>query len=438
MAVFHGSHTCPAPKNAAELETVATPIVGSTTFQDLILYICAGCAGVAGILCVYNIVMNLAHYSRPREQRQVIRVLFTPVIFCLFSVFTQIHYNAAIYMPPIRDLYESFAMAAIFLLFVEYVTPDPSTRFAYFTSLENHKSRGRGKKGYDVVPGGSLRFFKTRWIIIFLFLLVEVIITIAQEASQATGTYCLTSMKPYFAHVWVLIIGHGATAVAVLTILRFYGRMKSEPGFQAHRPLLKLVSLKLIVGLNFIQTFIFSILQGQGVLKGNDTVTANDLQYGIPSLLTGVENVIFAAFMLYSFRAAEYQGEGKAMSFPAAMAHALNPLDYIQGLFTAFSYLLGVASTHQGARHAQNRGRQYSSGEDTVTDHNMQTYNQKYGSQNDPEAMHHQGVVPTYGGPIGNAPMGGVAGLRHQGRYERRMEKKAMKQERKERKHGRL
>jgi Organic solute transporter Ostalpha len=396
MGIFHGSHTCPAPKNAAEINTVAQPIVGSVTFQHLILYICAGCTGVASILCLVNIFIHLAHYSRPKEQRQIVRVVFTPVIFCLFSIFTQIGYSSAIYMPPIRDLYESFALAAIFLLFVEYVAPDPSTRSAYFSNLENRQPRGgrfsNSNKDYDIVPGGSLRFFKTRWIILFLFLVVEIIITITQEASQATGTYCLTSMKPYFAHVWVLVIGHGATAVAVIAILRFYGRLKAVPEFASHRPLLKLISLKLIVFTNFIQTFVFSILQGQGVLTGNHKVTANDLQYGIPSLLTAVENVIFAAFMLYSFRASEYKGDGKAMSFPAAAAHALNPLDYIQGIFTAFRYLLGVAATHQGGHNHNNvlrNGLQqaYSSGEDTVMNPNMQNYNVKYGSQGDAEAM---------------------------------------------------
>jgi hypothetical protein len=65
------------------------------------------------------------------------------------------------------------------------------------------------------------------------------------------------------------------------------------------------------------------------VLTGNHKVTANALQYGIPSLLTAVENILFAASMPYSFRASEYKGAGKAMGFPAAAAHALNPPDYI-------------------------------------------------------------------------------------------------------------
>jgi hypothetical protein len=248
MAIFHGSHTCSAPKNAAELNTVAQPVLGSVTFQHLILYICAGCTGVASILCLFNIFMHLGHYFRPKEQRQIIRVLFT-----------QINCSSAIYMPPIRDLYESFATAAIFLLFVEYVARDPSTRSAYFSNLENRQPRGgrfsNGNKGYDVVPGGSLPFFKTRWII--LFLVVEIIITIAQAASQITGTYCLTSMTPYFAQVWVLVIGHGATVVGVIAILRFYGRLNSVPEFASHRALPKLISLKLIVFTNFIQTSIF-------------------------------------------------------------------------------------------------------------------------------------------------------------------------------------
>jgi hypothetical protein len=54
-------------------------------------------------------------------------------------------------------------LASLFLLFIEYVTPDEGTREAYFSNLENRKKRGSmfsRSKAYDVIPGGSLTWFK--------------------------------------------------------------------------------------------------------------------------------------------------------------------------------------------------------------------------------------------------------------------------------------
>jgi hypothetical protein len=431
MGIFDSSsHVCPPPKNADQITTIGVPITGSLTFQHLMLYICSGCLGLVGLTCLLNIFTHLRHYSAPNQQRQIIRIVFTPVVFCLFSVCSVANYSTSIYMDPIRDLYEVFAMASIFLLFVEWVAPDPSTLLAYFSTLENRKPQGgRFSKGksYTLIPGGSLNWFKTKWSIMFLSLVIDIIITIVQEASQAAGTYCVTSMKPYFAHLWVLIIGHASIIVGVLAVLNLYMRLKPIPEFSSHNPLLKLASLKLIVLTNFIQTLVFSILQGQGVLTGNNKITANDLQYGIPALLVAVEQLVFSGLMLYSFRAAEYKHQGKAMSFPAAIFHALNPLDLIQSIIKGFTYLFTRKSPSQTFPNGSTLRKTYSSGEETTlqpyqypntdTTHQPQTQAQ-YAAPTQPPPSHsaHQqqeqyvGVIPKYGGQPGDYPVSDAAG----------------------------
>ena len=157
-----GNGTCPLPKDEADLLLVAEPIVGSLTFQHLILIISIACAGAAAVLSLWLILKHLHRYTQPKQQRQVIRIIFTPVVFAVLSVFAILDYNAAIYIIPLRDLYETFALASLFLLFTEYVAPDEATREAYFFGLENRKKRGgqfSRSKAYDVIPGGSLKWF---------------------------------------------------------------------------------------------------------------------------------------------------------------------------------------------------------------------------------------------------------------------------------------
>lgn len=41
------------------------------------------------------------------------------------------------------------------------------------------------------------------WIIVFTYIVVTLVLVIAEEITRATGVYCETSSKPAFAHFWV-------------------------------------------------------------------------------------------------------------------------------------------------------------------------------------------------------------------------------------------
>lgn len=160
---FLGNGTCPLPKDEASLLLAGDPVLGSLTFQHLILLISIGCAGATTVISLFLILKHLHRYREPKQQRQVIRIIFTPVVFAVLSVLCILDYNAAIYIIPLRDLYETFALASIFILAVQYVAPDEATRDAYFSNLENRKKRGSTfsrSKEYDVIPGGSLIWYR--------------------------------------------------------------------------------------------------------------------------------------------------------------------------------------------------------------------------------------------------------------------------------------
>lgn len=86
------------------------------------------------------------------------RLAWTPLVFGILSVISIAKYSAAEYMDPLEDVYESFAFAALFLLFVQYVCPGKASREQYFYNLESTKRNGQ------VVPGGSLKWFNVSHI----------------------------------------------------------------------------------------------------------------------------------------------------------------------------------------------------------------------------------------------------------------------------------
>ena len=349
MGFLHLNTTCPLPKDEQSLNIVAEPIVGSLTFQQLALYISLGCTGVALILSLWLAFKHLRRWTEPMQQRQIIRIIFTPVVFSIFSALSLASYNASIYLIPMRDLYETFALASLFLLWIEYVAPDPETRDQYFDKLENRKRKSWKQlpwnKAYKVVPGGCLRWFQKKYAAIFLYCFAMIVTTIAEEITQATGTYCATSFSPVFANIWILVIQNVAISVAITGLLNFYVRLSSEPEFSLiHKPLPKLISFKLIVFINFVQDIAFDLLTSENIITGNSSLTGKDYSIGIPALLVSVEQVGFAIFFHYSFRSREYDVAqkgpyAKRFGMLKAATMAFNMFDLCKGMYKAFVLL---------------------------------------------------------------------------------------------------
>lgn len=88
--------------------------------------------------------------------------------------------------------------------------------------------------------------------------------------TQAAGRYCLESLNPAFAHIWVrlsrafgyanalltlsqvMVIEGGCVSVAMYCLIQFYLQLKED--LAVHQPLLKVAAIKLVIFLSFWQT----------------------------------------------------------------------------------------------------------------------------------------------------------------------------------------
>lgn len=133
------------------------PLSIGITAKSLMTYIAYACLGLTTLSALFLIWKHLHRYTAPKEQRQNIRVIFMPVFMCIIELLSILFYEDSIYLSPIKELYEAFCIAALFLLFVEYVCPDEQTRPTFFNELENRDRKGK------VTPGGSLLWFNVRY-----------------------------------------------------------------------------------------------------------------------------------------------------------------------------------------------------------------------------------------------------------------------------------
>lgn len=164
-------------------------------------------------------------------------------VFAAISLLSVAFPDAATYLHPLSGFYEAIALASFFLLLCAFVDEDENERQAFFHSTGTQKQHVSATIGAFQFP------------VVLLVLLVLLVVTCI---TQATGKYCETSTKFYFAHIWVIIITMLSTVVAIMAILRFYKVLK--PTINHRKPLLKLVAFKGIVFLSFLQEVSLLIL----------------------------------------------------------------------------------------------------------------------------------------------------------------------------------
>jgi len=333
MGILSSSTECPARPAHVKGQAIA----GSLTFQHLITILSWACFGVSTLLWLSSIIPHLRRYKAPNEQRQIFRIVSTPLIFTIIAAISAHVYDAGVYLAPVANLYEAFALASLFLLYVQYISPDATTRDQFFRLLEY-----KGKQANDT---GSLRWFWNTWRTVFLYVVVYAVLVIIQEVTMATGSYCSTSSKPRFAHIWIQALELISTICAIVAVIRFQRRLREH--MTGRRALAKLVMFKSFVLVTTLQNFVFSILRSK--VTGSSKITYDDITIGVPALLICVEAVIFMAANLFVFNIKEYRNSkeqtGRDYSIMQALLNALNPMDLIRGIVQAFGSFRARTST---------------------------------------------------------------------------------------------
>ncbi|KAK5212038.1 hypothetical protein LTR99_001860 [Exophiala xenobiotica] len=325
------SPTCPPKPSSAAIE--GEPIIGRFSFQHIVHIIGWVCFGITAVFCMGLCILHFSHYRAPNEQRNVFRIIIFPVVASLAAVISIYSYRASGYIEPIASLYEAIALASLFLLYVQYVAPEESTRVAFFRELEYKTKNG------SVKPLQHYKLFRAAWTIVFSYVVVYTILVIAQEVTQATGVYCETSNKPAFAHIWLQAFQLITTIVAVVTVIRFQRRLKDH--MVGHNALPKLLSFKLFVLITTIQHFVFSVIGSRAT--GSKKLTYDDITIGLQSLLVCIEALVCQISFYFFFHAKEFavnkhEGakDGAVYSPMKAFLHALNPIDLILSIGRAY------------------------------------------------------------------------------------------------------
>lgn len=278
-------------------------------------------------MSLWLVFMHATHYTKPREQRHIIRILFMVPIYATSSLLSLRYTWHAIYFQVMSDCYEAFAISSFFALMCHYIAPDLHEQKNYFRAMTPIKpwvwpvnwfrACCCGPRGPWRTPSNGLTWFNIVWVGVYHYIFVRVAATIAAVVTQYFHRYCESSNSPVFAHIWVIAIVCVAVGIAMYCLIQFYIQLK-EP-LAEHRPFLKICAIKLVVFLSFWQSATISVATSQlEIVKPNDVFAYPDLKVGIPSLLLCFEMALFSIMHIWAFPYQPYRVGAKATFYPVA------------------------------------------------------------------------------------------------------------------------
>ncbi|ERT02555.1 uncharacterized protein SPSK_00464 [Sporothrix schenckii 1099-18] len=309
------------------LPTSELKVAGPLTFHDLALIIAGASTLIAVCMSLYLIWMHALHYTKPNEQRHIIRILFMVPVYAAASFLSLRFYWHAIYFQVISDCYEAFAISSFFALLCSYVRPDLHDQKNYFRDLRAIKGWVApiswfrkccgGQRGPWRTPASGLTWFNIIWIGIYQYCFIRVTMTVTAVVTQYFGRYCESSNSPVFSHVWILVIESLAVTIAMYFVIQFYVQMRAP--LAEHQPFKKVLAIKLVIFLSFWQSTAISL--GTSTLKivhANAVIAYPDIVVGIPSLLLCFEMACFAIFHIWAFPYRPYKDGARPTFYPVA------------------------------------------------------------------------------------------------------------------------
>lgn len=302
-------------------------LVGSLTFHQLALIIAGASALIAILTSFYLIWRHATNYTKPREQKHIIRILLMVPIYATSSFLCIWYYWHAVYFQVISDCYEAFAISSFFALMCHYMAPDLHEQKQYFRYMQPVKPWVMpinwfakccgGQKGIWRTPKSGLTWFNIIWIGIYHYCFIRVAMTITAVVTQYFERYCESSDSPIFAHIWVIVLESVAVTIAMYCVIQFYIQLR-EP-LAEHKPFLKVLAIKLVIFLSFWQSAAISVgTSTLHLVEANNTLAYPDIKIGIPSLLLCFEMSLFAILHLWAFPYAPYKPDAKTTFYPVA------------------------------------------------------------------------------------------------------------------------
>ncbi|KAG1880953.1 organic solute transporter Ostalpha-domain-containing protein [Suillus subluteus] len=348
------AHTCPSD-NTVAVDQTSFWSSGNLNWDEHRIgwAIAGGCAMLTVVISMISVLGHCRNYTKPNEQRQILRILYMPPVYAVISFFSYRYFRSYTYYSLIETAYEAVTLSAFLLLLIEFVADTAVGRDA--TKAIERKGKRRLPIPFccwNYRPTKPYFMYTVKWSVL-QYVIFRPAVSIAGIVCQVYNVLCESGpYSIYFANVYLEAIDFASISVALYGLLLFYGLTKEE--LVGRRPMAKFLSIKLIVMFTFYQSFVFSALEGR-VIKATEYWTAANIADGLNALAICIEMVFFSVLMMWAYTVNEYKvAENKKTSIWRPLWDSVNYWDFVTEIGGSFKFFFtrarGASSTHSSKK----------------------------------------------------------------------------------------
>lgn len=288
------------------------------------------CSLIATLLALISIWLQTKNYRKPLLQRYVVRILLMVPIYAISSWVSLMSITAAMYVDPIRDVYEAFTIYTFFQLLINFLGGERALIIM---------THGRAPKEHlwplnYVLPKVDISDPHTFLAIkrgILQYAWLKPLLGLAAVIMKATGTYQEGYVGLKSGYFWSGIVYNISVTLSLYSLGMFWVCMTKD--LQPFRPVPKFLCVKLIIFASYWQGFFLSILVWLGIIHDVGHYTPDNLAAAIQDCLICFELPGFAIAHWYAFSWKDYADptiSAARMPVKYALRDAFGPRDLIE------------------------------------------------------------------------------------------------------------
>ncbi|ORY02715.1 DUF300-domain-containing protein [Basidiobolus meristosporus CBS 931.73] len=339
------------------------------------------CAVMAASISFFLIYKHAQFYTKPNQQRYIIRIVLMVPIYAVISWLSYRFYQESIYFEVIRDCYEAFVLASFFILLLQYLGDTGDLQ------REAIQKRPQNKLVFPLCcwtynPASPHFLQWLKWGIL-QYVVIRPITTSLSVIFMAKGSLCPESLSPKYGRVYILAIEFTSVSIAMYCLVIFYMTVCEE--IQQFKPFYKFLCIKLVIFFSFWQYVFLSVLvqfgrgnsrshtnlmvaelisSALGIIKETEYWTEHNISTGVQAILICVEMVFFSFLHVKAFDYRGYRPKGRdRLPVFRALVDALNPMDFVREIYSCIVYFFNcLTGSHDNAYTRNNMDIHYAMG----------------------------------------------------------------------------
>eukprot|EP01111_Echinosteliopsis_oligospora_P018953 TRINITY_DN8945_c0_g1_i1.p1 TRINITY_DN8945_c0_g1~~TRINITY_DN8945_c0_g1_i1.p1 ORF type:complete len:414 (+),score=107.14 TRINITY_DN8945_c0_g1_i1:152-1393(+) len=246
------------------------------------------------VVSVYLIYKHLRFYTQPEHQRYIVRLIIMVPLYGLYSLLSLIFHKHQTYFAIARDCYEAYALFMFFQLLISYGGGKEAI-VEHFLSLPPQKLTfplcayvQPNELFFTICKQGMLQY-----------VLIRPVVSIWAAILQAFGVYGDGDFSVDGGYFWASIINNICVTIALYIVVLF--EQVANELLHPYRPILKFLSVKIVIFLAFWQSLVIAGLAHFGLIPSVYCWSVGDVATGLQNFLMCFEMFFIALLHIVAY-----------------------------------------------------------------------------------------------------------------------------------------